>query len=280
MTSYEEQRITLPDGYEAYARLYPAATCRGAVLYFHGIQSHCGWYDASAKRMQAAGFTVLVPDRRGSGRNTLDRGHADSVQQLLDDGLACADHLRDITQHPRVHLAGISWGGKLVAALHATRPETTASLCMITPGIFPLVGVSKTEMFRIGMSMVSAPHKHYDIPLNDPTMFTAVPEWIEFLENDPHQIHQATAGFFLASRRMDKIVAKLGRATPVPLHLMLAADECIIDNDKTTDFVRKLRWPDTGITTYENSRHTLEFDPDHEQFFADLVTWLEKVSSA
>lgn len=245
----------------------------------HGIQSHAGWYTESATRMQRAGFTVLVPDRRGSGRNSIDRGHADSVQQLIDDGLASLDVLLEESGQSKAHLAGISWGGKLVAAMHVTRPATTASLCLITPGLFPLVGVSKGDMFRIGMSMVSAPHKLYDIPLNDPTMFTSVSKWLKFLESDPLQIHQATAGFYLASRRMDKVVAKLKNAAPVPLQLMLAKDERIIDNQKTADFVEKLSWPATKTTVYENSRHTLEFDPDHEQYFTDLVDWLELARS-
>ncbi len=279
MTDHATRMIKLPDGYNAHARVYHANPCRGAVLYIHGIQSHCGWYDQSARRMQTAGFTVLAPDRRGSGQNTVRRGHADSTGQLVDDAIASLDQLKEITDHPKIHLVGISWGGKLVAATHIARPESTASICMITPGLFPLVGVSKAEMFRIGMSMLHNPDKLYDIPLNDPALFTSDPEWLEFLKNDPLQIHQATAGFYLASRRMDKIVNKLHHAPPVPLHLMLAADERIIDNDKTTEFVRKLNWPDIRFSNYPNSRHTLEFDPDREQFFTDLVDWLEHTNS-
>ncbi len=274
VNDFEELTIELPDGYHAYARLWEADPRRGAVLYLHGIQSHCGWYEDSARRLAQAGFAVLQPDRRGSGRNTKDRGHADSSTQLIDDALACADFLTERTGYKKIHLLGVSWGGKLVPAMHRTDPTRTASLTLITPGLFPVVGVSKAEMFRIGLSMVGAPHRLYDIPLNDPALFTSSPERIRYLAADTHQIHQATAGFFLASRRMDKVSLKLSEATPVPLHAMLAADERIIDNEKTRAFVRGLNWPSTVITTYQNSRHTLEFDPDRESFLNDLVTWI------
>ncbi len=274
MREFEELTIRLPDGYAAYARLWEASPQRGAVLFFHGIQSHCGWYEDSARRLAQAGFTVLQPDRRGCGRNTEQRGHAESATQLIQDGLVCRDFLAKRAQSERIHLLGVSWGGKLVPAIHHTDPTQTASLTLITPGLFPVVGVSKAEMFRIGMSMVAAPHRLYDIPLNDPELFTSVPEWIRYLAEDQHQIHQATAGFFLASRRMDKVSLKLGEAAAVPLHVMLATDERIIDNEKTRAFVRDLHWEQTVITTYNNSRHTLEFDPDREAYFNDLIEWL------
>lgn len=271
---FEEVTITLPDGYLAYARLWHADPVRGGVLYLHGIQSHCGWYETSARRLAEAGFAVLQPDRRGSGRNSQDSGHADSTQQLLDDAFTCAAYLTERTGCEKLHLLGVSWGGKLVTATHVTRPELTESLTLITPGLFPVVGVSNAEKFRIGISMMSAPRRLYDIPLNDPELFTSMPEKMRYLREDEYQIHQATAGFYLASRRMDKVFNRLSGATPVPIHLMLAHDERIIDNEETRRFVRGLHWRNTVITTYHESRHTLEFDPDREVFLEDLVAWI------
>jgi alpha-beta hydrolase superfamily lysophospholipase len=274
VSEFEPCRIRLPDGYEAYARYWrPAGGTRGAVLYLHGIQSHCGWYEASARRLREAGLAVLQPDRRGSGQNSQERGHAESAEQLINDTLACLDELLRRSGLRRAHLIGISWGGKLVAAVHVTEPARIASLVLVTPGLFPLVGVSNTEKFRIGLAMVSNRTASFDIPLNDPALFTSIPERTRFLEVDPLQLHQATAGFYLASRRMDKTAQALGEAPAIPLHLMLAGDERIIDNERTRQFVRDLRWPSRALTTYQHSRHTLEFDPDREPYLEDLVSW-------
>lgn len=274
MARFEELTIDLPDGYQAYTRLWSAAPARGAVLYIHGIQSHTGWYERSADRLCEAGFTVLQPDRRGSGRNAKDRGHADSADQLIDDAFACLDVLCERSGLSRVHLLGISWGGKLVAAMHVRRPQQAASLTLVTPGLFPIVGVPKQEMFRIGLSMLSNPRRHYDIPLNDAELFTSIPQMQRFIADDPLQLHQATAGFYLASRRMDKTCLKLAAAGTVPIHLMLAADERIIDNEKTRAFVRELNWTPSAVTTYRNSRHTLEMDRDADAYLDDLVAWV------
>jgi alpha-beta hydrolase superfamily lysophospholipase len=275
---FEELSLQMPDGYGAYARFFaPAGEPRGAVLYLHGIQSHCGWYECSAAALCDAGFAVLQPDRRGSGRNVAGRGHADSHEQLVADASCAADVLRDRTGCHRYHVVGVSWGGKLAVAAHVADDSRAASLSLVTPGLFPRIGVSGSEKFRIGLAMLSDPHKLFDIPLNDADLFTTHPEWNRFISEDPLTLRQASAGFYLASRRMDRVCARLNTTRPVPLHLLLAGEERIIDNERTVDFVRQLHWQQTQISTYEAARHSLEFEPPDDGYFRDLVTWIGTV---
>lgn len=282
VSAYEEITIPLPDGYPAYARIWtPAGACRGGVLHLHGIQSHCGWYEGSARTLCEAGFAVLQPDRRGSGRNPASRGHAESPQQLIDDTLACLDWLGERCGRDRLHVVGISWGGKLAAALHVQQPDRTHSLVLVTPGLFPVIDVPASEKFRIGWAMVSHPDRRFDIPLNDPELFTADPKWIAFLREDPLQLHQASAAFFLASRRLDKLARRLPSSPAVPLHVMLAGQERIVDNEATRRFVRDMAgWPQRMITLYDASRHTLEMGPDRDHYFGDLTRWLNDPEAA
>ena len=42
---------------------------RIGVVYFHGIESHAGWFDMAARMLQEAGIDVFCLDRRGSGIN-------------------------------------------------------------------------------------------------------------------------------------------------------------------------------------------------------------------
>jgi alpha-beta hydrolase superfamily lysophospholipase len=221
-----------------------------------------------------AGLAVLQPDRRGSGQNAHSRGHADTAQQLIDDGFACMSTLVERCGHERLHLLGVSWGGKLAAAMHAHDGARTRSLTLVTPGLFPIIDVSASEKFRIGWAMVSNPTRRFEIPLNDPELFTATQEWLAFLRRDARQLHQATAGFFLASRRLDKVARRLGRAQAVPLHVLLAGDERIVDNEATRTFVREMTWRHRVITTYDESRHTLEMGPARARYLADVVRWL------
>jgi len=274
MDDYEELTVTLPDGYRAYARCrMPTEPC-GAVLYLHGIQSHCGWYDASAQRLARAGYAVLQVDRRGCGHNSKDRGHADSAEQLIDDTLAARDELLRRSGCDEYHMVGVSWGGKLAAASHVTDAQGVLSLSLVTPGLFPRVTVSDAEKAEIGLAMLYEPRRLFNIPLNDPKLFTASPRWQEFFRNDSGTLRQCTSGFYLASRRMDRIVANLPNAPPTSLHLVLAGDEQIIDNDKTSGFIHSLGWTHSKISVYPRARHSLEFETEAEEYFDALISFI------
>lgn len=277
MSLFTELAVRLPDGYEAYARYWPAETPRGAVLYHHGIQSHSGWYHASAALVRDAGYSVLQVDRRGSGCNSQARGHADSAEQLISDAEAAGDELKRRSGFERCHVVGVSWGGKLAVAAHAAHPERALSLTLVTPGLFPIIGVSKTTMAQIGFAMLYEPKLLFDIPLNDPVMFTKVERWQAFFRDDELTLRQCTAGFYLASRRMDRIVNRLRDSRPVPVHLFLAGEERIVDNDATEEFVRGLGWPGTQITTYATARHSLEFDVP-EAYFKALIGFISELT--
>jgi alpha-beta hydrolase superfamily lysophospholipase len=275
MPIFKEIAVSLPCNLASYARIWrPEQPGRGAALYHHGIQSHCGWYEESATALSNAGFHVLQVDRRGSGRNEIDRGHADSAEQLIADARAARDELRRRSGFDEYHVVGVSWGGKLAVAAYVDDPTGVRSLSLVTPGLFPRIGVSKAEMARIGFAMLYETRSLFDIPLNDAGLFTANPHWQEFINNDPLTLRQCTAGFYYASRRMDRVVGRLPQSPPVPIHLFVAEDERIVDNEKTIAFIRSLNWPATRITTYASARHSLEFENDPSVYYRDLAGFI------
>jgi alpha-beta hydrolase superfamily lysophospholipase len=177
-------------------------------------------------------------------------------------------------------MVGVSWGGKLAVAVYVAEPAGVESLTLVTPGLFPKIGVSKPEMARIGFAMLYEPRSLFDIPLNDPELFTTNPRWQDFFRRDELTLRQCSAGFYLASRRMDKITARLKESPPVPIHLFLAGDERIVDNDRTESFFAGLRWPETKTTTYPLARHSVEFEGDPTIYFRDMVGFLDGIETS
>ncbi len=67
------------DGYPLHVAVWPpSAPSRGRVVVLHGVQSHGGWYHGLGRLLAEAGYEARFPDRRGSGANAIDRGHAPS----------------------------------------------------------------------------------------------------------------------------------------------------------------------------------------------------------
>ena len=78
---------------------------------------------------------------------------------------------------------------------------------------------------------------------------------------------------------MDKLVSNLPNAKPVPIHLFVAGDEHIIDNEKTIHFLSDLSWLHGRITTYPHARHSLEFEDDSAAYRRDLTAFIDDVAA-
>ena len=262
------------DGYSAFVRRWQPPKPRGAVLYLHGIQSHGGWYEGSGRRLADMGYVVLMPDRRGSGRNLQDRGHGQGPQRWIDDVAELTESLRTAVAGG-VHVVGVSWGGKLAAAAAAGGVAGIASLTLVAPGIFPRVDLSAAAKFRVALSLVADRHRKFAIPLDDPALFTGNPARIAFVEQDPWRLREVTGPFLVASRRLDRMAQGLpASGWHGPVHLMLAGRDAIIDNDATRQWFRRLPPGPHRLTEFHDAHHTIEFEEDPLPLYASLGDWL------
>ncbi len=275
------ESFTAGDGYCWQYRHYPAGgSPRALVVCLHGIQSHGGWYEHSCNRLREAGFSVCFLDRRGSGLNAQDRGDAPGFRRLLDD---VAEFLYSATGlHPGVprFLVAISWGGKLGVALQRRHPGLTDGLALLCPGFFPRLGPPLRRRLAIVLARLVRPRMLFPIPLNDPELFTETPRWQQFIRDDPLSLRQATARLLIESVRLDGYVRFLTDYVQLPVLVMLAEKDRIIDNERTLAYVGRFDTIDKEVLIYPGAHHTLEFEPDPERFIADLRGWIEGHLSA
>ena len=268
------------DGYRLHYRHWqPAEPPRARVVAVHGIQSHSGWYSHSSSRLCEAGFEVFFLDRRGSGLNPEQRGHADNFHILLDDLVLFISRVR--VQEPRrpVILVGVSWGGKLATAIAKDHPQLIDAVALLCPGLFPKIDAPWYQKIRIALARVYYRFRRFTIPLTDPELFTATQSWIEFLRNDPLSLHRATAAMLVASVRIDWFLRDAPEKIRMPVLLMGAGGDRIIDNSKTKAYFERIASPSKQLLMYPDANHTLEFEPDPEPFIRDLVNWLTSVSN-
>jgi acylglycerol lipase len=268
------------DGYRwKYRRYDPPAESRARVVCVHGIQSHGGWYEGSCRRLAEAGFAVFFLDRRGSGLNEQDRGDAPSFRRLLDDiaeFIQPQAHGLQPVGLPPTFLLAISWGGKLAAALQRRNPGLVNGLILLCPGFRAIVRPPLRERLGIAWSYFTGPGKLFPVPLNDPELFTASPEWQQFLRDDPLAVRQASARFLANSVRLDGYLHFVPAHVTVPVLLLLAGRDRIIDNARTRRFVESFATPDKAIIEYPEAHHTLEFEPRPHRYLDDVIGWLER----
>jgi alpha-beta hydrolase superfamily lysophospholipase len=268
---------TTSDGYEGYYRWYaPTAAPKGIIVCLHGIQSHGGWYEYSCGKLAEAGYVVAFLDRRGSGLNFSHRGDVPSFYRLFEDVVEFIRHLKQRWPNLPVALAAVSWGGKLAVGLCRYRPQLFQAMMLLCPGFFPQVGVPPHTKLRIGLARLLRPSRFFEIPLNEPALFTA--SWTErqFLRHDPLALHYATARFLVESVRLDRYIRSGSSTVTMPVLLMLAGQDQIIRNAPTRAFIESFATKEKTILEYPEAHHTLEFEENRDQFIRDQIDWLSQ----
>lgn len=267
---------TASDGYEIHVTVWPVlGTPRGRVVVLHGVQSHGGWYHRLGRTLAGAGYEAHFPDRRGSGANRADRGHAPSARRLLADLAEWLTTLRKREPAVPTALAGISWGGKLAIITAAEHPRLVDALALICPGLHSRVDVTRRERWEIALAWLTNRRKAFPIPLSDPALFTDSAEGQAFIASDNLSLHAGTAGLMAASFFIDRMVRRVPPKVHQPALLMLAGQDRIVNNALTLGYFESLATPDRELIVYPEAHHTLEFEADPERYALDLIEWLD-----
>jgi alpha-beta hydrolase superfamily lysophospholipase len=276
-TPFEIASFVTSGGYKLHYRHFqPVGMSKGTIVFIHGIQSHGGWYETSCKKFAQAGYRVLFLDRRGSGLNEVSRGDSPSFRTLLDD-------LKEFLQYQRKEIAGatplilgaISWGGKIAFGLEIRNANLVDGFILLAPGFCPKVHPTRKERFFIALGSLFSPRRLFNIPLNDPELFTSNPAAQKFLKEDPLALRKATARFLLDSVRLDFYLRIFRTKISKPILLLIAGQDKIIDNEKTIAFVKRFASGSLTVRDYPEAHHTFEFEPEPQKHIEEIEEWLQ-----
>jgi alpha-beta hydrolase superfamily lysophospholipase len=246
------------------------------VLFLHGIRSHGGWYTRSCAELAGAGYEVIFLDRRGSGMNSAHRGDSPAFSRLLDD---CVEFIKDFRRERAglpLFLGGISWGGKLAVGVPYRCPGLIDGLILACPGLVPIIAPPFVQRLRIAAARVVRPSRQFPIPLNEPELFTADPQWQTFIDTDRFGLRQASSRFLFGSFSLDLYLKRASRKIVEPTLLLLAGQDRVISNHGTREFVGRFRSTDVSVIEYPEAHHTLEFEGPTHPFVTDMRHWIDK----
>jgi alpha-beta hydrolase superfamily lysophospholipase len=277
MSSHEPKIESYPaaDGTRLTVHVWSTGTSpRARAVFLHGISSHAGWYNRGSQHLAAAGVEVRFLDRRGSGLNAERRGDVDHWGTWIDDVAVYLRRLRDNDASP-LALFGISWGGKLAAAVARRHPDLVGGLGLICPGLYSPFepGPAKRLALRIPVPR-QIQHRRFAIPLRDPALFTDTPAWQAFIADDPLTLREITWRFAREDRALTRYARQSAPLLSMPLLLMLSGRDRIIDNRRVLDFYRRVSSAKKTLIEYPSAAHTLEFEPDPKPYFSKLSDWI------
>ena len=163
-----------------------------------------------------------------------------------------------------------------IEASHVAASLVGTGLLLLAPGMFPAVDLGWCAKLRVGLALVAGGRAQFDIPLNDPALFTDNLAGRQFIADDPLKLTRVTARFLYCSRHLDcELRRARARSLSAPITLALAGHDAIIRNGPTEAWVRRAAVQVPEVRTLTNTAHTLEFEPDVEVLENLLRRWAE-----
>jgi acylglycerol lipase len=245
---------------------------RARVVMLHGITSHGGWYERSCAHLNECGFEVHFLDRRGSGLNAEGRGDVDRHETWIDD---VTTYLDTLGRERPVVLAGISWGGKLAAAVARRQPGLIQGLALITPGLYSQFEPNLLQRLALRIPVRERmQNRRLEIPLQPATLFSETPAWRKYVDQDPLSLREVTFRFVQNDNRLTRYAKQSASYIHTPTLMMLAGRDRIVTNSRCRAYLGRVRAAHKVLIEYPNAVHTLEFETDPSRYFADLADWI------
>ena len=261
--------------YDEYLKNAPKAIIQIA----HGIGEHAGRYVALAKALNAAGFSVYVPDMRGHGRTGMQQFADDTTQlgHLGIGGLRAAianitqltDIIREANPGVPIVLLGHSMGSLLAQKLINTHASDYAAVILSAtayrmPGSMESGDLNKNFAFEGGTSC-------------------------EWLSRDPAVVAAFNADPLTFDAKVLKLFGLVDglRLYGVPAYdmdqvpiLIILGSRDPLGGEKSAlrlarAYTKTAAQNDVTVTVYPDARHELFNETNRKEVIADTIAWIK-----
>ena len=253
----------------------PDGNPRGIIIITHGLNSHSGYYEWTAKQFTAQNYAVYAADQQGRGKSEGERFYTDNIY----DSVADVDYLVDLAKkaHPGVPLfiLGHSAGGVL-ACLYTLEHQDKLNGLICESFAFKVPAPDFALAVLKGLSHI-APHAH-TIKLKNED-FSRNPELVATMNNDP-----LIAGESQPSKTMEQLVKadeRLEKEFPkitIPVFIIHGTSDHATKPSGSQFFYDTAGAADKTLKLYEGHYHDLLNDTDKEIVMNDILDWVKKHS--
>ncbi len=274
------QTHTQSDGYQTHYRLWGRPKGDDVIVLLHGGISHSAWQAPLGERVVSRSeISFIAVDRRGSGLNSVNRGHLPSKEREIEDMVSFIRSLQG--SYTRIHLAGWCFGAQ-VAAIVASVLEAEgilSSFLMIAPGFAfqerysDVLRLTKQAMSEVVKEFDLKPeptHAFMPVPLQ-PTDFTDREVWHDFVMKDDLRLWKVTESTYKVwSELAEWSHLALSEISNLPVLAVFGNRERLVDNDCVKQMVQeRVKSLVIRMETLETG-HAVQFDEPEK--LAEIVT--------
>lgn len=267
-----EETLDGKDGNQIFFRCWrPEGPPSALVVICHGVNSHSGQYDWTARQLADEGFAVYALDLRGRGKSSGERFFVGDVEDYVGDLANMIELAKTREPGLPVFLLGHSAGG-VVSCVYTLehQDEIDGLICESFAFRVPAPGVVLSVIK--GLSHV-APHLRV-LKLHNED-FSRDPEAVRALNADPLiagevQPASTVAALVRADERLEK---EFGRITLPVLIMHGTVDKATVPSGSEF-FYQHAGSQDKTLRLYEGHYHDLFNDLGKEEVLLETTQWI------
>ena len=122
--------------------------------------------------------------------------------------------------------------------------------------------------------LLMQPVARFKIPIRD-RMFTSNERYLDFIKKDSMRLRTLTCRFFNEILRMEKELTAASRRMTLPVAVLLAGHDEIVDNKKITEWFKELESDDKAIKIFDNMYHVMPFEDNIDPLINFITDWIK-----
>ncbi len=274
MREPREFKFESADGTELNGRWWARPSAGGSLVIGHGLGEHGGLYEHVAQFLfDQLPLAVLAFDFRGHGRSEGRRGYARRASDLSADWSAALGFASRELPHAPCFALGHSYGGLAALAGAFENDLACRGLILSNPALRIRMAVPALKVAAGRLLRVLAPWVTLAAPLPVEHL-TSDPDMQQSRRADALAHNRISAPLYFGMREAARRVLEAPDRFTIPLLLLLAPDDPIIDAEASRTWFDQVPTTDKAIRLYPGSMHEPLADVNRHQVLIDIVDWL------
>ena len=276
---HSEGSFSTAEGLTIYHQSWlPAVEPRAVVMLLHGLGEHSGRYAHVAEALTGAGYGVHALDLRGHGKSHGKRAYVRSYAEYMSD----IQQFRELVEaeHPGLALVvlGHSMGGNLALGHVLDHPNGVRGLALTGPALVPGKSLSPLKLRLAKLLGKIAPGVRPEALSAD--AISRDPAVVKAYRDDP-LVYTGKISAGVAAALLNSMDGFPGRHAELVLPLLVMHGT----DDKLTEIAgtRALESGAVNATVtshyYDGLYHEVFNEPEQQKVIADLIAWLDVVTS-
>lgn len=295
--------LTAKDGYHLHLAVFEAEHPLGYIQVLHGMEEHKERYETFAKRMCAAGYTVITSDMRGHGEHAPVPGffrEKDGCRYLLSDQVQITNYIKKRFGAKKIMIFAHSMGTIIARNLLRTQSQNYEKMVLsgypndpgalsvfrgffLTNVLMPFVGpFYHSTLVQYGA--VGVFHKKIPQAKTPVDWICSDEKVVQQYLKDPYCGHGFTISAFRDLFVLTTAMHQRGHYrnvnTALPILLIRGTEDPCTGFDRgakeSARVLRRAGFSKLTEITYPRMRHELLNEKENEKVYADIIGFYKK----